>query len=303
MDRNEQIDSVLSVFHNARVAQGRRVVDLEVDQMDGSQVSIQTTLGPAFPGQPPAVRLCTPGMAHDWIDEQQYVVRAPSIMAWNDTSTLSDALREIAQEFFLNPPTHTSPQYHPPSGSVAVGDDASLDTLQVELSELTPSELERLSKEDTDLELQQDWMPKHPDFMRKQAECQSLESECEEIAKATLSKQAEIDACQRQYQDVYGNYQKLHAAVTAKSALQQQRLHAISPQAINAAISGIKSEAEKDGDDLADQLSNKQIEISDFVTQYRLKRQAYHRAAIIEERLTVQQQSSSNSNTSTHRRW
>ena len=67
-----------------------------------------------------------------------------------------------------------------------MGDDASLDTLQVELSvgllesqgletlvhqthgvlqELTPSELERLSKEDTDLELQQDWMPKHPDFM------------------------------------------------------------------------------------------------------------------------------------------
>lgn len=68
------------------------------------------------------------------------------------------------------------------------------------------------------------------------------------------------------------------------------RLQAISPEAVNAAITGAKSEAEKAADDLADRLSNKQIDVAEFISQYRQKRQEYHTAAIIEERLKVKPQ-------------
>jgi len=288
---NDQVDALLSDFRNARVSQGRSVVELPAEQMDGSHIDLRIELGSGFPSQSPTVKLTTPNMQHEWLDSSQRIIGCPSLQNWNSgNSTLRKTMIEIVEEFFLNPPTRSQQPVQPvmPPAGLPRRSPASLHAVMAELQELPPSELDKLSKDDTDVGLQK-FLQKHPTFLEKQKERSKLEQQNEALARTSLAQQSVLVSDQKEHQEVYSNYHKLHQAVTAKSQAQHARLEEFSPQAVQGVLTSLISQSDSTSDSTITQFQDKQLALPGFIAQYLHQRQQYHRASIVKERLQASQ--------------
>jgi len=304
---DDQIDGLLSDFHSAVVQPGRRVVLIPVPQMDGSTMELRVQISPSFPAQPPTVLLSSgPGYVHSWLDGDQRVVGCPSIRDWNQSkSTLRVTLAEIVQEFFLNPPTRVQPppvqqaqRQEPPPPPVrtqqpparrpsASTGEGQLDGLLAELQELTPSELDRLARDDTDVGLQK-LLQAHPTILACQSERGQLQSESEALAGKILALSQALATDRKECEEVRTEYERLHASVSEKSQQQQARLQEDSPEAVLQLLNQLKRDEEAITDGMVEQLHSKQLMATDFVSQFVEQRKRYHRVAIFHERLQVQ---------------
>eukprot|EP00656_Telonema_subtile_P016555 TRINITY_DN18754_c0_g1_i1.p1 TRINITY_DN18754_c0_g1~~TRINITY_DN18754_c0_g1_i1.p1 ORF type:complete len:347 (+),score=80.52 TRINITY_DN18754_c0_g1_i1:73-1113(+) len=297
--QGDQVDALISDFRNARVTNGRSVIELPAEQMDGSQIDLRIQLTSQFPNQPPTIRLCTQGMTHAWLDESQYIINCPSLLQWNPgNSTLRKTMTEIVEEFFLNPPTRTRSTVAampPPSFPKPVQpqpthqyQNPALHAVLAELKELPPSELDKLHGDDTDVGLQK-YLQKHPTFLAKQEEKRSLEADLERLARENLAAEQALNQSQGSCEEVYTHYKNLHTSVTEKSTLQQSRLQHTSPEAVEAVLLSLIDVAESQSDEMMEAFQDGKADVGAFVTQYCQKRQEYHNCAIIKERLQARQ--------------
>eukprot|EP00658_Telonema_sp_P-2_P019515 TRINITY_DN17707_c0_g1_i6.p1 TRINITY_DN17707_c0_g1~~TRINITY_DN17707_c0_g1_i6.p1 ORF type:complete len:305 (+),score=59.95 TRINITY_DN17707_c0_g1_i6:220-1134(+) len=292
----DQLDALLSDFRNATVSANRDAVDLPAEQMDGTQIDFRIEMDRDFPGTAPTVRLITPGMQHPWIDEAQFVIGCTSLLNWAPgKTTLTEIVSEIVEEFFLNPPTrqqqvraHTRP---PPSfaETMRTSGNSAMDELLAELRELPPSELERLSMDETHVELQK-YLHKHPTFQQKQSQRSNLQTEVEGLTQARQSHQDALSAKRKEYLEAYHSYKILHETVTEKGRLQQSRAQENSPEAVHARLSGLADAAENQSEDILQQFQGKQMDMQSFINQYRQSRLEFHRVAILQERIKASEQ-------------
>jgi len=100
--RLKQIDTLKKQFPSAREI--LRDVEFEIPlAVSVGYIYLRVILPQGFPQGPPYIRVI-PNVTHPWVNVTMYVAGHPKLANWNLHNNLGQIVKEVADEFFKNPP-------------------------------------------------------------------------------------------------------------------------------------------------------------------------------------------------------